>query len=55
MPNITLRQVEIKNALVDLQFWREGDITRWDASVISGEVNVKQQAWQPWHNSTNFS
>ncbi|MBD6615611.1 amylo-alpha-1,6-glucosidase [Komarekiella sp. 'clone 1'] len=55
LPNITLRQVEINNALVDLQFWREGDITRWDASVISGEVNVKQQAWQPWRNSTNFS
>ncbi|MBD2364436.1 amylo-alpha-1,6-glucosidase [Anabaena minutissima FACHB-250] len=48
LPNITLRKLEINHALVDLKFWREGNITRWDASVTQGNVKVIQQAWQPW-------
>lgn len=48
LPDITLRHVEVNEACVDLRFWREGDITRWDATVQSGDVEVKQQVWQPW-------
>ncbi|MBW4446090.1 MAG: amylo-alpha-1,6-glucosidase [Spirirestis rafaelensis WJT71-NPBG6] len=48
LSNINLRQVEIGNACVDLKFWREGNITRWDASVTKGNIEVKQQSWQPW-------
>lgn len=51
LPELTLRRVEIGKALVDLRFWREGDSTRWDATVQSGNVEVKQQSWQPWNNS----
>lgn len=47
LSHITLRQVEINHALVDLKFWREGNVTRWDACVIQGNVEVKQQTWQP--------
>ncbi|MFQ4146637.1 glycogen debranching N-terminal domain-containing protein [Chlorogloeopsis sp. ULAP02] len=46
LPDITLRQVEIGKALVDLKFWREGNVTRWDAAVTEGDVEVKQKAWQ---------
>ncbi|MBW4667450.1 MAG: hypothetical protein KME60_08470 [Cyanomargarita calcarea GSE-NOS-MK-12-04C] len=35
-------------ASIDLRFWRDGDSTRWDASVQEGNIEVKQQAWQPW-------
>ncbi|MBE9199055.1 MULTISPECIES: amylo-alpha-1,6-glucosidase [unclassified Nodularia (in: cyanobacteria)] len=48
LPEIELQHVEIGNSRVDLQFWREGEITHWDAVVKSGEVEVKQQTWQPW-------
>jgi glycogen debranching enzyme len=51
LSHITLRQVEINHALVDLQFWREGDVTRWDATVTKGNVQVRQQAWYPWCNN----
>ncbi|AFY49922.1 hypothetical protein Nos7524_4154 [Nostoc sp. PCC 7524] len=34
--------------IIDLKFWREGNTSRWDASVMRGDVKVKQQAWQPW-------
>jgi hypothetical protein len=40
--------VEIGNAVVDLQFWREGVSTRWDACITKGSVEVQQQTWQPW-------
>lgn len=26
----------------------DGDRTHWDASVPQGDVEIKQQAWQPW-------
>lgn len=43
LPEIALHHVEIGNSCVDLRFWREGEITRWDAVVKSGQVEVKQQ------------
>jgi glycogen debranching enzyme len=53
LPDLTLRKLEVGNAYVDLKCWREGQQTCWDASVQSGEVNIKQQAWQPWTKSTS--
>ncbi len=47
LPELTLRRVEVGKALVDLHFWRDGESTKWDAAV-TGDVEVKQQAWQPW-------
>ena len=48
LPDITLRRVEIGKACVDLRFWREGDSTRWDATVQTGSINIQEQPWQPW-------
>lgn len=45
LPEIELQHVEIGNCRVDLQFWREGEVTHWDAVVKSGEVEVKRQCW----------
>ena len=52
LPEIELQHVEIGNSRVNLQFWREGDATKWDAVVKSGKVEVKQQSWQPWRINT---
>ena len=46
LPDITLHHVAIGNASVDLKFWREGEHTRWDASIHSGDIDVQEQ---PWH------
>lgn len=48
LPEITLRQIAVGNARVDLRFWREDERTRWDASVCSGDINIQEQSWQPW-------
>jgi glycogen debranching enzyme len=48
LPELTLRRVEVGKALVDLRFWRDGESTKWDATVQEGDVEVKQQTWQPW-------
>ncbi|MEA5515818.1 glycogen debranching N-terminal domain-containing protein [Nodularia sp. UHCC 0506] len=48
LPEIELQHLEIGNSRVDLQFWRKGETTHWDAVVKSGEIEVKQQTWQPW-------
>jgi glycogen debranching enzyme len=48
LPDITLRQLSIGNATVDLRFWREGDRTCWTADVKSGEIEVRQRGWQQW-------
>jgi glycogen debranching enzyme len=47
LPDVTLRQVEIGSAQVDLRFWREGDRTCWDAVVQSGQIEIEQQSWKP--------
>lgn len=43
LPDMTLRRLEIGNACVDLRFWREGDLTRWDASVPVGDIHIQEQ------------
>lgn len=49
LPDITLRRLEIGNARVELRFWREDERTCWDASVSAGDIDVKEQSWQPWN------
>jgi hypothetical protein len=48
LPELTLRRVEVGKASVDLKFWRDGDSTKWDATVVQGNVEVRQEAWSPW-------
>uniref|UniRef100_A0ACD5GSF3 Uncharacterized protein n=1 Tax=Desertifilum tharense IPPAS B-1220 TaxID=1781255 RepID=A0ACD5GSF3_9CYAN len=57
---LKLCNLEIGDAIVDLQFWREGDSrsdpygnrTCWDAEVQQGEIEVRAKAWQPWTSTT---
>ena len=48
LPNLTLHQLKIGNASIDLHFWREGEQTHWKADVKQGAIEVEQKAWQPW-------
>jgi glycogen debranching enzyme len=48
LPDITLRRIRVGDAQVDIQFWRDGEHTRWNATVNTGNIEVKQQSWQPW-------
>lgn len=45
LPDITLRRLEIGNACVDLRFWREGNLTCWEASAQTGKINVQERPW----------
>ncbi len=48
LPEITLRQLTIGNATVDLRFWREDEHTRWAAEVKAGDIEIEARSWQPW-------
>jgi glycogen debranching enzyme len=48
LPEVTLRGLAVGQARLDLRFWREGDRTRWEASVQTGELAVHEKPWQPW-------
>jgi glycogen debranching enzyme len=48
LPDLALKGLQVGSARLDLRFWREGDRTRWDASVQEGEVEVTQEPWGPW-------
>jgi glycogen debranching enzyme len=46
--DLTLHSVEVGRARLDLRCWREGERSRWDASVHEGTVEVVQTPWTPW-------
>jgi glycogen debranching enzyme len=48
LPEVTLRRLTVGQARLDLRCWREGDRTRWEASVPQGELTVQEQPWAPW-------
>jgi glycogen debranching enzyme len=48
LPDVTLRGLTVGKATLDLRFWREGDRTRWDASVHKGDLMVQEKLWEPW-------
>ncbi|WP_029214566.1 glycogen debranching N-terminal domain-containing protein [Kallotenue papyrolyticum] len=49
LPDITLRGLAVGGARLDLICWREGDTSRWEATLQSGTIEVLHQPWQPWH------
>lgn len=49
LPDITLSRLEVGNACIQLRFWREGDRTRWDAAISSGNIDIQEQPWKPWN------
>ena len=48
LPELTLQGMWVGRSRVDLRFWRDGDQTRWDASMRQGHIDVDQSAWEPW-------
>ncbi len=48
LPDLTLHGLSVGAAKVDLRVWREGERSRWDATVHKGEIEIQEQPWQPW-------
>jgi glycogen debranching enzyme len=40
LPDMTIRNLRVGKAVVDLRFWREGERTRYDVLSVDGELNV---------------
>ena len=40
LPDITIRNLRVGKAVVDLRFWREGERTRYDVLSVDGELRV---------------
>jgi glycogen debranching enzyme len=47
LPDITLYQLAIGDATVDLRFWQADGKTCWTADVKSGRISIEQKSWQP--------
>jgi glycogen debranching enzyme len=47
LPDLMLRGLRVGPAQIDLRFWREGERTRWEASVGKGSLQVRQEPWGP--------
>jgi glycogen debranching enzyme len=48
LPELTLHSLEVGDARIELRFWHKDERTCWDATVQSGNIEIKQQSWQPW-------
>ncbi len=46
LPDITLHQLTIGKATLDLRFWRKGEQTHWDADVKTGNIEIHKKSWQ---------
>ncbi|WHZ23824.1 MAG: hypothetical protein OJF47_002936 [Nitrospira sp.] len=41
LPDLTVRQLRVGKATIDLRFWREGTVTRHEVLAVQGEVQVE--------------
>lgn len=41
LPDLTLHQLRVGQAAVDIRFWREGEATRHDVLAVTGELKVE--------------
>jgi len=48
LPDVTLRNLTVGTARLDLRCTREGEQTLWDADVREGAVEIRRQPWRPW-------
>jgi len=46
--NLELDGLRVGSAMLSLQFWREGDTSRWDVKQLEGKLNVVEQPWAPY-------
>jgi hypothetical protein len=47
LPELTLHALKVGNARLKLEFWLMDDRTYWDTPAQSGDVEIRQQSWQP--------
>jgi len=45
LTDLTLNRIKVGEARVDLRFWREGKLTRWDVLGCDGELRVDARPW----------
>lgn len=55
LPDLNLQGVRVGDASLDLRFWREGDVTRWDAQVNGSGIEVERREWTHWLRPTAIS
>ena len=48
LPDVTLHGVKVGADVLDLQFWREGDRSRWEVLGQTGDIRVQERSWRPW-------
>jgi glycogen debranching enzyme len=48
LPDVTLHGIKIGTDILDLQFWREGDHSRWKVLAQTGGVEVRERRGRPW-------
>ena len=48
LPDLRLSGLTVGQAKINLRFWQEAGITRWEAEVTQGELRVQEKQWQPW-------
>jgi glycogen debranching enzyme len=48
IPDLRLNGLTVGQAKANLHFWQEAGITRWEAEITQGELQVQEKRWQPW-------
>ena len=43
LPDVTLTNLTVGDAVLNIKFWKEGAASRWDAKVVSGSLAVEQR------------
>ncbi|HLY73930.1 MAG TPA: glycogen debranching N-terminal domain-containing protein, partial [Planctomycetota bacterium] len=53
--DVTLRGLRIGQSTLDLRFWLEQDLTRWEVLSRDGRVEVEERPWHPWAQEASSS
>jgi glycogen debranching enzyme len=48
LPDVSLTDLKVGNSSLTLKFWRDGEQSKWSATVDGGNITVEQKSWQPW-------
>jgi len=48
LPDVTLQDLRVGRTRLTLRFRRNGERTKWDASIAEGNIEVQEKPWAPW-------
>lgn len=48
LPDLTLHNLAVGRARLNLRFWREDEGTRWEPEMVEGSIQIEQKPWRPW-------